>query len=73
VDLIQQALAWDRASITGFAPTTGTEATAFEVPYDRTEVIYERNGVTIRLPVLRRDGGVHAAFLTVALSRIRAR
>jgi ribonuclease Z len=47
VDLIQQALAWDHASMVGFAPTTGTKVTATEVPYDRTEVIYERNGVTI--------------------------
>ena len=58
VDLIQQALAWDRASIAGFAPTTGTEATAFEVPYDRTEVIYERNGVTITsFPVIHTLNG----------------
>lgn len=47
VDLIEQALAWDLASIKGFAPTTGGTATAREVPFDRTEVIYERNGVTI--------------------------
>ncbi|MGI9585864.1 MAG: guanitoxin biosynthesis MBL fold metallo-hydrolase GntH [Acidimicrobiia bacterium] len=47
VDLIQQALAWDHASMAGYAPTTGTQATAHEVPYDRTETIYERNGVTI--------------------------
>ena len=47
VDHIQGALAWDQASIEGYVPTTGGEATAHEVPYDRTEVIYERNGVTI--------------------------
>jgi ribonuclease Z len=47
VDLIQQALAWDHASMAGYAPTTGTHATAHEVPYDRTETVYERNGVTI--------------------------
>ena len=47
VDLIQQALAWDHGSMAGYAPTTGAQATAKEVPYDRTEVIYERNGVTI--------------------------
>ena len=47
VDLIQQALAWDHASMAGYAPTTGTHVTANEVPYDRTEVIYERSGVTI--------------------------
>jgi ribonuclease Z len=47
VDAIQQALAWDHASVTGWVPMTGAQATAHEVPYDRTEVIYERNGVTI--------------------------
>lgn len=47
VDLIQQALAWDHASMAGYAPTTGAQATAKEVPFDRTEVVYERNGVTI--------------------------
>ncbi len=47
VDHIQRALAWDQASIEGYVPTTGGHATAHEVPYDRTEVIYERNGVTI--------------------------
>lgn len=47
VDLIQQALAWDHASMSGYVPTTGTHATAYEVPYDRTETIYDRNGVTI--------------------------
>ena len=47
VDLIQRALAWDHASMAGYVPTTGRHATAHEVPYDRTETIYERNGVTI--------------------------
>jgi len=47
VDLIDRALAWDRSSMEGYAPTTGTYATANEVPYDRAETIYERNGVTI--------------------------
>jgi ribonuclease Z len=47
VELIQRALAWDHASMAGYAPITGAQATASEVPYDCTEVIYERNGVTI--------------------------
>jgi len=47
VDLIQQALAWDHGSMAGYAPITGGQATATEVPFDRTEVIYERNSVTI--------------------------
>jgi ribonuclease Z len=58
VDAIQQALAWDHASITGFAPTTGGRATAHEVPYDRTETVYERNGVAITsFPVIHALNG----------------
>lgn len=47
VETIQAALAWDYAGMIGNIPSTGAEAAATEVPYDRTEVIYERNGVTI--------------------------
>ena len=47
VAAIDQALAWDIESLKGATPTTGAHATAHEVPYDRTEVAYERNGVTI--------------------------
>ena len=47
VAAIDQALAWDLESLKGGTPTTGAHATSYEVPYDRTEVIYERNGVTI--------------------------
>lgn len=58
VAAIQEALAWDLASITGFAPTTGGYATAHEVPYDRTETVYERNGVTITsFPVIHALNG----------------
>ena len=44
---IDRALAWDLESMRGSIATSGAPATAYEVPYDRTEVIYERNGVTI--------------------------
>ncbi|TDI52978.1 MAG: MBL fold metallo-hydrolase [Acidobacteria bacterium] len=44
---IEKALAWDLESMRGSVATSGASATAYEVPYDRTEVIYERNGVTI--------------------------
>ena len=58
VDVIQQALAWDHASMTGYVPITGAHATANEVPYDRTEVIYERNGVKITsFPVIHALNG----------------
>jgi ribonuclease Z len=47
VDHMGKALAWDTASIRGVAPTTGCAAIAHEIPYDRPETVYERNGVTI--------------------------
>lgn len=49
VDAIQKALAWDFASVAGLLPqaSTGSMARATEVPYDRTEIIYERNRVAI--------------------------
>jgi len=58
VDAIDRALAWDTASMKGFTPTSGTHAKAHEVPYDRTEVIYEGNGVTITsFPVIHALNG----------------
>ena len=58
VEAIEKALAWDLASMEGYAPTTGAAVTATEVPYDRPEVIYERNGVTITsFPVIHALNG----------------
>ena len=42
-----KALAWDTASVRGVRPSTGFEAIAHEVPFDRPDTIYDRNGVTI--------------------------
>jgi ribonuclease Z len=42
-----KALAWDSASLRGVRPTSGFEAIAHEIPYDRPDTIYDRNGVTI--------------------------
>ncbi len=42
-----RALAWDTASVRGVRPSTGFEAIAHEVPFDRPEAIYDRNGVVI--------------------------
>jgi len=42
-----KALAWDTASVRGVRPSTGFEAIAHEIPYDRPDTIYDRNGVTI--------------------------
>ncbi len=47
VAAIDQALAWDLESLKGGTPTTGAVATSHELPYDRTETFYEKNGVTI--------------------------
>jgi ribonuclease Z len=42
-----KALAWDTASVRGVRPTTGFAAIAHEIPFDRSEAIYDRNGVVI--------------------------
>ncbi len=47
VDHMGKALAWDTASVRGVRPTTGFQAVAHEVRYDRPEAIYDRGGVTI--------------------------
>jgi len=47
VEHIQAALAWDFVGIAGNILASGAGATATEVPYGRTEVICDRNGVTI--------------------------
>jgi ribonuclease Z len=47
VEHMKQALAWDTASVRGVRPSTGFEAIAHEIPFDRPDTIYERNGVTI--------------------------
>ncbi len=58
VAAIEKALAWDLASMEGFVPTSGAYATATEVPYDRSEVIYQRNGVSITsFPVIHALNG----------------
>jgi ribonuclease Z len=47
VDNMGKALAWDRASLAGIRPTTGFDAIAHEIPFDRPEMVYDRNGVRI--------------------------
>ncbi len=42
-----KVMAWDTASVRGVRPTTGFEAIAHEIPYDRPDTIYDRNGVII--------------------------
>lgn len=48
VEHMNRAMAWDTASIRGVRPTTGCEGIAHEIPFDRPEAIYDRNGVVIR-------------------------
>jgi ribonuclease Z len=47
VDHMGKALAWDTASVLGVRPTSGFAMVAHEIPFDRPETIYERNGVSI--------------------------
>jgi ribonuclease Z len=46
-DHLQEAFAWDTESMNGHPGQTGAHTITTEVPYDKTEVVYERNGVTI--------------------------
>jgi ribonuclease Z len=47
IDNMGRAMAWDTASVRGVRPSTGFEAIAHEIPFDRPDTIYDRNGVTI--------------------------
>lgn len=47
VDHMGKAMAWDTASVRGVRPTTGFSMVGHEIPFDRPETIYERNGVTV--------------------------
>ena len=67
VDHMSKALAWDTASIRGARPTTGFEAIAHEIPYDRPEPVYERNGVAISsFPAIHALSGAVGYTLTYA-------
>jgi ribonuclease Z len=47
VEHMSKAMAWDTASIRGARPTTGCEAIAHEIPFDRSAAVYDANGVAI--------------------------
>lgn len=58
VDHMTKALAWDTRSVRGANVTSGMEAVAHELPYDHSEVVYQRNGVTITsFPVIHALNG----------------
>lgn len=44
---LEEAFAWDTESMAGHPGQTGAHAITTEVPYDKTGVVYERNGVKI--------------------------
>lgn len=53
-----KALAWDTRSVRGANFTSGMEAIAHELPYDRPDTVYERNGVKISsFPVIHALNG----------------
>jgi ribonuclease Z len=55
---LELAHAWDMESLCGHPGQSGARTVAVEVPYDRPEVVYERNGVTITsFPVIHIHNG----------------
>jgi ribonuclease Z len=47
IEHMGKAMAWDTASVRGVRPTTGFAMIGHEIPFDRPETVYERDGVTI--------------------------
>jgi ribonuclease Z len=55
---LEAAHAWDTKSLNGHPGQSGARAITTEVPYDRPEVVYQRNGVTITsFPVIHIHNG----------------
>lgn len=55
---LDKAHAWDMKSLNGHPGQSGARAITTEVPYDRPEVVYQRNGVTITsFPVIHIHNG----------------
>jgi len=44
---LKKAFAWDTKSMSGHPGQSGAHIITTEVPYDKTEIVYERNGVKI--------------------------
>jgi ribonuclease Z len=67
VDHMTKAMAWDTASIRGVRPTTGCQAIAHEIPFDRPAAVYEANGVEISsFPAIHALNGAVGYALTYA-------
>ena len=57
-DHLESAHAWDMKSLSGHPGQSGAKAITTEVPFDRPEVVYQRNGVTITsFPVIHIHNG----------------
>jgi len=57
-DHLEAAHAWDMKSLGGHPGQSGAKAITTEVPFDRPEVVYQRNGVTITsFPVIHIHNG----------------
>lgn len=55
---LEAAHAWDMKSLNGHPGQSGARAVTTEVPYDRPEVVYQRNGVSITsFPVIHIHNG----------------
>jgi ribonuclease Z len=55
---LEMAHAWDMESLSGHPGQSGARMITTEVPYDRPEVVYQRNGVTITsFPVIHIHNG----------------
>lgn len=55
---LEAAHAWDMKSLCGHPGQSGARTITTEVPYDRPEVVYQRNGVTITsFPVIHIHNG----------------
>ena len=55
---LEAAHAWDMKSLNGHPGQSGARAITTEVPYDRPEVVYQRNGVSITsFPVIHIHNG----------------
>jgi ribonuclease Z len=55
---LEAAHAWDMKSLCGHPGQSGARAITTEVPYDRPEVVYQRNGVTVTsFPVIHIHNG----------------
>jgi len=64
---LEMAHAWDTESLCGHPGQSGAATVTEEVPYDRTAVVYERNGVTITsFPVIHLLNGAVGCRLDYA-------